>query len=334
MRALKTFCFAAITFFAASAINAQTIAPVKTSTNASFRGLSVVDDSNAWVSGSKGTVGTTTDGGNTWHFQQVKGYEKSDFRDIEAISNKEAVMMSSGTPAVILRTIDGGLSWNESYKNIDSAYFLDAMDFVDATHGYILGDPIKGKFLVLQTSDGGKTWTEMNNAPAALPNEAAFAASGTCLRAYGKYLFVVTGGSNSRLLTYDVSRKTWGTNALPLTDGAQSTGAFSMAQSKSVTIVVGGNYAKDKRADSVAYLITKGEEHFPGMGPAGYQSCVESLNKATFLSTGTSGSNITSDSGENWKQIDTASYNTCRKAKRGKLILVAGDRGKIGILKF
>ncbi|MGZ3945614.1 MAG: WD40/YVTN/BNR-like repeat-containing protein, partial [Mucilaginibacter sp.] len=50
----------------------------------SIRGLSVVDDSTAWISGSKGTIATTNDGGKTWAWKQVKGFEKSDFRDIEA----------------------------------------------------------------------------------------------------------------------------------------------------------------------------------------------------------------------------------------------------------
>ena len=53
--------------------------------NISFRGLSVVDDKVIWVSGSKGTIAKSNDGGNTFTFMQLKGYEKSDFRDIESL---------------------------------------------------------------------------------------------------------------------------------------------------------------------------------------------------------------------------------------------------------
>jgi photosystem II stability/assembly factor-like uncharacterized protein len=60
---------------------------------------------------------------------------------------------------------------------------------------------------------------------------------------------------------------------------------------------------------------------------------VEHAGMKTFLSTGTSGSNITTDGGKNWSKIDDASYNVCRKAKNGNLILLAGDRGKIGVFK-
>jgi len=69
-------------------------------------------------------------------------------------------------------------------------------------------------------------------------------------------------------------------------------------------------------------------------GPAGYQSCVELIGPNTYLSTGTSGTNISRDGGKTWSKIDEKSYNVCRKAKNGKLVLLAGDGGKISILNF
>ncbi len=89
--------------------------------------------------------------------------------------------MSSGTPALILKTVDGGANWQVKYRNTDTAYFFDAMDFADKKHGYILGDPINNKFVLMETKDGGETWDMFKNRPDALPGEAAFAASGTCL---------------------------------------------------------------------------------------------------------------------------------------------------------
>ena len=161
---------------------AQHIEILQQGKSTSIRGLSVVDDHVAWISGSKGTIAETTDGGKTWNWQQVKGYEKADFRSIEAFTDKEAIIMSSGTPALILKTTDGGATWQEKYRKTDTAYFLDAMDFADKKHGYVLGDPINSKFLLLETKDGGETWAPFKNPPDALPGEAAFAASGTCLR--------------------------------------------------------------------------------------------------------------------------------------------------------
>src|ERR1700749_943606 len=107
----------------------------------SIRGLSVVDDSVAWVSGSKGYFAITRNGGKTWDWQQIRGYEQSDFRDIEAFSDKEVIVMSSGTPALILKTIDGGSTWQVKYHNRDTSVFFDAMDF-NGKYGAIMADPI------------------------------------------------------------------------------------------------------------------------------------------------------------------------------------------------
>ena len=204
---------------------AQHIEVLQQGKSTSIRGLSVVDDNVAWISGSKGTIATTIDGGKTWSWQQVKGFEKSDFRDIEAFSDKKAIIMSSGTPALILKTTDGGANWQVKYKNTDTAYFFDAMDFADKQHGYVLGDPIAGKFVMMETKDGGETWLPFKSPPDALPGEAAFAASGTCLRVDTAEVDVVTGGSRSRwliLINDKISPASWISTNLPMIQGKSS----------------------------------------------------------------------------------------------------------------
>ena len=62
--------------------------------------MSLPMDSIVWVSGSNGTVGKTTDGGNTWNWMVVKGYEKRDFRDIEAFNGNTAIIMVVDNPAL------------------------------------------------------------------------------------------------------------------------------------------------------------------------------------------------------------------------------------------
>src|SRR5476651_1512909 len=198
---LRFFIGTILLLLGSNALKAQKIEILQQGKPTSIRGLSVVDDKIAWISGSKGYIATTTDAGKTWTWQQVKGYEQADFRDIEAFSAKEAVILSSGTPALILKTTDGGATWDLKYKNDDKACFLDAMDFADKKHGFILGDPINNKFLLLETKDGGNTWNPFKNMPDAIPGEAAFAASGTCLRVDEKSnIDIVTGGKVARWL--------------------------------------------------------------------------------------------------------------------------------------
>ncbi|MGN6639753.1 MAG: WD40/YVTN/BNR-like repeat-containing protein [Mucilaginibacter sp.] len=330
-----------IFLFISSSLYAQHIEVLQQGKPTSIRGLSVVNDQIAWVSGSKGYVAITKDGGKNWNWKQVKGFEKSDFRDIEAFSDKEAIMMSSGTPALILKTTDGGENWQIKYRNADTAYFFDAMDFGTPKHGLVLGDPIKGKFMLMETTDGGETWHEFKYRPDALKDEASFAASGTCLRVDTDEIDIVTGGSHSRLLMLlndKLAPGKWLSIDLAITHGKPSEGAFSLANG-SGTVVVGGNYQKNHLTDSVANYWPN-DEHarapatLPHSPPAGYQSCVEHISGGIFLSTGTPGSNLTTDGGSTWLQIDSASYNVCRKAKNGKLVLLAGDGGRIGILKL
>jgi len=319
------------------AVNAQHVETLQQGKFTSIRGLSVVDDNVAWISGSKGTIAITKDGGKTWNWTQVKGYEKSDFRDIEAFSSKDAIIMSSGTPALILKTNDGGETWQEKYKNTDTTYFFDAMDFDKPKHGLVLGDPIGGKFLLMETNDSGETWHPFKNPPDALAGEGGFAASGTCLRVMDNSIEIVSGGLNTRFIDYNKKQKKWGYWALPIMHAKPSQGAFSIANGPDKTLFVGGDYAHDKITDSVACYLSKSENEVVispmETKPAGFQSCVEYLKSNFFLSTGTPGSNITTDNGITWRKIDDSSYNVCRKAKDGKLVLLAGDKGRIGIFK-
>jgi photosystem II stability/assembly factor-like uncharacterized protein len=323
-------------------LKAQTISVLQQGKPTSIRGLSVVDDNVAWISGSKGYIAITRDGGKNWDWQQVKGFEQADFRDIEAFSDKEAVIMSSGTPALVLKTTDGGANWQVKYRNTDTSYFFDAMDFADKKHGYILGDPINNKFLLMETKDGGETWDMFKNRPDALPGEAAFAASGTCLRVDStNNIDIVTGGRQSRhLLLIDdkIVPSRWTSFNLQLIHGKANQGAFSVANGDG-TVYVGGDYIKDHLSDSIAEYWHSIDEHSGATElavkpPSGFQSCVEYISGTTFLSTGTPGSNITTDGGKTWTKIDGASYNVCRRAKHGKLVLLAGNSGKIGVFKM
>lgn len=343
-----------VTIFVLAIINgrvcAQKIQVIETNKPVSIRGLSVVNNKVAWLSSSGGYTAITHDGGRTWQWQQVKGFEKADFRDIEAFSDKEAIIMSSGTPALILKTTDGGVSWQLKYRNDDKAFFLDAMDFSNKRHGLILGDPIDKKFLLLETKDGGDSWHTFTNLPDAEDGEAAFAASGTCLRVdKDGVVDIVSGGKISRSIGYYPSTNEWISNYLPIKQGKESQGAFSVSQD--ACVFVGGDYSQSNIPDSTACLFdptiagVKNGLRASQKFPSGYQSCVEylfgkkakspantkSFLSGTYISTGTSGSNISDDGGFTWQQINTTSFNVCRKAKNGKLVLLAGDKGKIGI---
>lgn len=310
----------------------------------SFRGLSVVNDKTIWASGSRGTFSISTDSGQTFVFSQVEGYEKSDFRDIEAFDDKRAVMMSSGSPAYILRTDDGGQSWTQVYKNTDTAYFLDAMDFWNEKEGVILGDPVKGHFILLVTQDGGTSWKELdtNSTPSAEKGEAVFAASGTSMRCHARFgeLMFVTGGKSARIIGGRFSKENskWKPFPLKIIQGKSGQGGFSLAYNDSALIVVGGDYTTDTmvKMNSCAQYFVPGKTYqgFDSLldDVNGYRSGVEAISRSEFVACGTSG--VDWYKNRNWNLISTESFHVVKKSKNGKAVYFAGGKGKIGRLIY
>jgi hypothetical protein len=149
-----------------------------------LRGISAVDANVAWASGREGTVLRTIDGGEHWVNVSVPDAKALDFRDVEGFDANTAVVLSigPGEQSRVYRTEDGGKSWKLALKNDDERAFFDCMVF-DGQNGWMLGDPVDGRYQVRETRDGGRTWALQANGPEALKDEAAFAASGPASRA-------------------------------------------------------------------------------------------------------------------------------------------------------
>lgn len=292
-------------------------------TKTSLRGLSVVTDKVVWVSGSNGSVGKTLDGGATWQWIKPKGYEKLDFRDIEAFNEKEAVVVNAGSPAYILKTVDGGESWTESYKNVDTAIFLDGLGFWDKNKAIIFGDPIGNKMQLLKTIDAGKSWLNISDNlkfPLA-KGEAAFAASGTTVKTLpGGKVWISSGGTVSNIYYSGDYGLNWQVFKCPIWQGENSTGPFGMDFYDAKNgVVVGGNYVKDKENSNNVLLTADGGKTWtkPETPVLGYRSGVTYLDKNTLIATGTSGTDISTDGGKNWKHISDISFNSVQKSKKG-----------------
>ena len=213
---------------------------------ASLRGLSPISDQLCWASGSGGTWLKTEDGGASWQTGTVAGLDTVDFRSIHAFDAQTAVAASAGQPAVIYRTEDGGKTWNKVHQEGGEAFF-DAIQFIDAQRGYVLGDPIGGKWMILETLDGGRNWHSLANLPDAVSGEAAFAASSSSLLADSEGLVFATGGAVSRLHRYAFASQSWAVRELTdMLQGEPSQGVFAATSlpGEGGLVLVGGDYLK------------------------------------------------------------------------------------------
>ncbi|MEO5893535.1 MAG: oxidoreductase [Ferruginibacter sp.] len=312
-------------------LTAQTIQLVSSGTKTSIRGLSVVDDRVIWVSGSNGTVGKSVDSGNTFKWITVKGFEKSDFRDIEAFDDRSAVIMAIAEPAYILRTTNGGETWETAYENKTKGMFLDAMEFRSRDSGIVIGDPINGNFFVAGTFDGGASWQDISSTlkPAPDSGEACFASSGTNIRSINPGYALVSGGLNSSLFISGEKMP------IPFTRSKETAGGNSLAvKTNLVMVVVGGNFATKDSIAKNCFVTKNGGRSWtaPSLSPHGYRSCVEWLDKNNWISCGLNGVDYSKDEGDNWNWISKESFHVCRKAKKGKAVFFAGNDGRIGKL--
>lgn len=315
---------------------------MSTGTASRLRGLDVVNRKVVWATGSLGTVVRTVDSGQSW--QVVSPPEAAGFRlrDIEAADQNTAVVLSTGglDLARIYRTTDGGAHWTETFRNLDPAAFYDCMAFFDRWHGIALSDPVDGKFRILSTSDGGRSWQVLPNAgmPAALPGEFAFAQSGQCITVTGRDAWIGTaGGATARVLHSRDRGLTWTVVDTPMASNANA-GVFGLAFRDSRRgVAVGGDLLN--QATAVHALATSRDRGRtwtePSAAPAGFRSGVAWHPRfhSMVLAVGPTGSDVSFDSGAHWRPFDTGSFDTVNCDDHGNC-WAAGDAGRVATLRL
>jgi photosystem II stability/assembly factor-like uncharacterized protein len=317
---------------------------LQSGTNASFRGMSVVNQDVAWISGTGGTFKSTSDGGKTWQGGTVPGAESFDFRAVQAFSLDTAILMvSAQDTGLIYRTTDRGRTWNVQYRNAAKGVFLDGMAFFDSHHGFAVGDPMDGRFVILETRDGGQHWARIpdSSLPPSLPGDGAFAASGTSLVTCGpKDIWLGTGGAVvARVYHSSDAGQNWTVVATPISAGVASAGIFSLAcRDAKHLIAVGGNYSKpDPSRVTVAvsddggatWLAAKPDSAIAFLSGVSYLHSL--ATPGGVLAVGTEGSAFSTDFGRTWKRMDRLSLNAIRPRGDGSA-LAAGGRGRVVVI--
>jgi photosystem II stability/assembly factor-like uncharacterized protein len=306
---------------------------------ARLRGISAVSQRVVWASGTTGTVLRTTNGGDAWEAIKVPGAEALDFRDIDALSDKTAYVLSigNGEASRIYKTTDAGKTWSLQLANKDPKVFLDAMDFWSEDRGVAFSDAVDGKFVIFATTDGGRAWTRIPDGrlPPALASEGAYAASGTNVATLGKD-HVWIGTTASRVLHSGDRGNTWTVAQTPLPT-SQSAGIFSVAfRDELHGVVVGGDYQKESEAvDNVAFTTDGGRTWTLGKGLSGFRSVVAHRpgSKAEWIAVGPQGADLSIDDGKSWAPLPRAGFHTFSFAPNGRAGWGAGERGAVARLE-
>ena len=181
---------------------------------------------------------------NTWTAGVVPGAELLQFRDVQGVSAKVAYLQSIGnntTDFRIYKTVDGGATWTMQFQNQLSGAFYDCFAFWGPKRGISHSDSVNGVFPDLRITDGTNWQSISGNMPPALPGEASFAASGTCVATQGgQNAWIATGGSTiARVLATRDGGDTWNAYDTPLVS-SPSAGAFTVAFRNPWDGIVGG----------------------------------------------------------------------------------------------
>ncbi len=313
--------------------------PQKSGVVARLRGVSAASSKVVWASGTDGTVIRTEDGGQTWLRLTIPDTDSLDFRDIDAVDERTAYVLSigPGDASRIYKTSDAGKHWTLQFRNADPKAFYDAMAFRDARHGFAFSDSVDNTFVILQTSDGGSSWTRI--APSALPpalsGEGAYAASGTNLAVRQNLVWIAT--TASRVLRSADAGHTWTVTAAPVATGP-SAGIFSIAFRDTLHgIVVGGDFKVETAAvDNAAVTDNGGQGWVAVRGLSGYRSAVAYVPtlSRTIVAVGPSGTDISSDDGRTWTALPGPGFHAISFAPKSKVGWAVGEKGAIGRLRF
>jgi len=276
-----------------SKVHQPKLTPQNSGTTQGLIAVSPVNSRVVWASGRGGTFVRTTNGGKTWKAGVVPGAEALQFRDVQAVSAKIAYLLSIGdnpTDFRIYKTVDAGKTWTMQFQNHIPTAFYDCFGFWTPRRGIVHSDSVEGIFPDRRTRNG-KTWRDIsNNMAPALPGEASFSSSGTCVATQGgRNAWIATGGSTTaRILATRDGGDTWNAYDTPLVS-SPSAGAFTVAFRDPWHGIVGGGDLDPAHPNDAAtaisddggrtWTLTKKPPVTGAIFGLGYVRGVESLGK-------------------------------------------------------
>jgi len=288
------------------------------------RGL-LFDENRLFIGNSDGSVYYYNDN-NATDLIVFKMKSLKEIRDIEK-SGRSLIAMHSGDDGKLVR-----IGFDGSIKMIShpdwEGVFLDGMDFID-NHGFLMGDPTRGKFNLFRTEDGGITWDRCKGKVKADKGEAGFAASGTNVQMLDSTTYAfVSGGSISRFFKTTDSGEHWTEVVLPYYPG-ESSGAYSMCfADDKIGVIVGGDYLTPNLKLNTCFFTEDGGETWYNSETtvSGYRSCVFYV-KGVFYACGLNGIDYSINNGIDWIRFANGTFYSLES--NGTHLIATSNYGKI-----
>ncbi|HMQ79555.1 MAG TPA: YCF48-related protein [Ignavibacteria bacterium] len=156
---MKLAITAIFSIFFITAIYSQPIGWVEQTSGVTTQltSVSIVDDNNAWICGYAGVVLRTTNGGTNWVSVSSAPIPPTlDLHSIYAIDATTALAAGSGTSSFLYRTSNGGANWTQVFT--ETGGFINSVQMGNSFAGFMMGDPVGGRWSLWGTTTGGLTW--------------------------------------------------------------------------------------------------------------------------------------------------------------------------------
>jgi photosystem II stability/assembly factor-like uncharacterized protein len=312
----------------------------------SFRGLDAVNRRVAWVGGGyagdaesgPGKVFRTTDGGDTWADVSPPTTDALMFRDVDARSAKVAQVLAIGPGELsrIYRTVDGGRTWTETFRNTEPAAFYNCMDFYPGgRRGLAVSDPVDGRFRILATSDGGRSWEVLpDDGMPDSTGEYNFSASGDCLVIRGRHAYFGSGGTAARVFHSSDRGLTW-TAADSTIPPGEAAGVFGLAfRTPRHGIAVGGDFAAPSHGTDASAYTRDGATWTNGgdLSVLGEDAAWLPGARRAVLAVGeggdAAGTLLSRDGGRTWRLVSDIGYHSL-DCTRDRSCWAAGGAGRV-----
>ncbi len=235
--------------------------------------------------------------------------------------------MANDGSALIMKSVDGGLSWTRQATSGLPSVALFSIAAIDSENCWAVGASSSGYGTIARTTDGGQTWKRQGS-PTQIPNTDLLKIS-----ALGRNTAWVAGGAPGTILFTNDGGQTWASRTPPGVQGSLLQGACAI---DSLNAWVAGAGATGTNGPTILRTSDGGKTWLnktPATVPTNHMLAISAVDGSDAWAVGGSADVMgTSDNGASWSQfkLQTGNQDLNDVATPGRgIVWVAADYGGI-----